>query len=197
MERAILARHGESAYSVLGLMNGDPSVPVGLTEAGVEQARRLGDELREIPLDLAVTSSLPRTIATADEALNGRDVPRAVLAELNDPHYGAFEGKHLDDYRSWAQSVPSSTPAPGGGESRIEIVSRYTRSFRELLARPEPAILVVAHSLPISYAVLVRGGADPGSYMPLVEYATPYRFTEAELAGATAALERWVAAPGW
>jgi broad specificity phosphatase PhoE len=197
VEQVIFTRHGESAYSALGLMNGDASVPVGLTKGGVEQARRLGEELRDVPLDLAVTSALPRTIATADEALRGRDVPRAVIAELNDPRYGDFEGKHLDDYREWARSTSSSTPAPGGGESRLDIVARYTRAFRQLLARPEPAILVVAHSLPIAYAVLVRDGADPGAHMPLVEYATQYPFTAAELEEATAALERWVAAPGW
>jgi broad specificity phosphatase PhoE len=197
VEQAIFARHGESAYSALGLMNGDASVPVGLTEAGVEQARRLGEELRGTELDLAVTSALPRTAATADVALRGREVPRLVIAELNDPRYGNFEGKPLDDYRAWAAAHSSSTQAPGGGESRLEIIARYTRAFRELLARPEPAILVVAHSLPIAYAVLVRDGADPGAHMPLVEYAKPYPFDAAELEAATTALERWVAAPSW
>ena len=98
-----------------------------------------------------------------------------MIAELNDPRYGDFEGKPLDDYRDWAAAAPSSAHAPGGGESRLEIVARYTRAFREILrARPEPTILVVAHSLPISYALLVRGGGDPGAHMPLVDYATPY-----------------------
>jgi broad specificity phosphatase PhoE len=197
VEEAIFARHGESVYSVRTLMNGDASVPVGLTEVGVGQARRLGEELRETPLDLAVTSALPRTIATADEALSGRTVPRAVIAELNDPRYGEFEGKPLDAYRSWAVSVPSSTPAPGGGESRLEIVARYTRAFRELLARREPTILVVAHSLPIAYAVLVREGSDPAAHIPLVEYAKPYPFSASELEAVTDGLARWVAAPGW
>jgi phosphoserine phosphatase len=193
----IFARHGESVYSARSLMNGDASVPVGLTGAGVEQARRLGDELRETPLDLVVTSALPRTIATADEALRGREVQRAVLPELNDPLYGDFEGKPLEDYRDWAIAVPSSTPAPGGGESRREIVGRYVGAFRELLERDEEQILVVAHSLPIAYAVLVREGNDPGTHVPLVDYATPYRFTPTELAEVTDRLERWVAAPGW
>jgi broad specificity phosphatase PhoE len=164
---------------------------------GVEQARRLGEELRDTQLDLAVTSALRRTVATADEALRGRDVPRAVIAELNDPRYGDFEGRPLDDYRAWAAAHSSSAQAPGGGESRLEIVARYTRAFRELLARPEPAIIVVSHSLPIAYTVLVREGADPGARMPLVEYAKPYPFRAAELEAATDSLERWVAAPGW
>jgi broad specificity phosphatase PhoE len=197
LRELIFARHGESVYSARSLMNGDASVPVGLTEAGVEQARRLGEELHETPLDLAVTSALPRTIATADEALRGRDVPRLILADLNDPRYGDFEGKPLDDYRDWAIAASSSTPAPGGGESRREIVARYAHAFRQLLARSDERALVVAHSLPISYAVLVREGHDPGTHVPLVEYATAYRFTAAELAAVAGALERWVAAPGW
>ena len=41
MRRAFFARHGESEYSVRGLLNGDVAVSVGLTPAGVEQARRL------------------------------------------------------------------------------------------------------------------------------------------------------------
>ena len=197
MDELVFARHGESEYSVHGLMNGDGSVPVGLTEAGVEQARRLGEELRETPFELLVTSTLPRTAATADEALRGRDIPRIAIAELNDPRYGRFEGKPLDAYRVWGATAPSSAPAPGGGESRLEIIDRYTRAFRELLARPEPVIIVVAHSLPISYALLAREGGDPGANMPLVEYAKPYRFSAGELEAATDALERWVAAPHW
>ena len=197
MNEAIFARHGESTYSVRALMNGDASVPVGLTEAGVEQARRLGEELRGTPLDLVVTSTLPRTIATADEALRGRSIPRIEIAELNDPRYGEFEGLPLDAYREWGATAPSSAPAPGGGESRLEIIARYARAFREVLARPEASILVVAHSLPISYVLLVHEGVDPGAHMPLVEYAKPYRFGAAELETATESLERWLGAPHW
>jgi len=75
MERLILVRHGESEYSVRGLVNGDASVAVGLTAAGEEQARRLDTMLADEQLDLCVTSQLRRTQLTAALALAGRDVP--------------------------------------------------------------------------------------------------------------------------
>jgi probable phosphoglycerate mutase len=197
VEQAILARHGESVYSARALMNGDPSVPVGLTAAGVAQARALGEQLRGTPVDLAVTSALGRTIATADEALLGRTVPTLRLADLNDPDYGVFEGRPLDEYRAWAAANSSSASPPGCGESRQGLVTRYVRAFRTLRERPEGTILVVAHSLPIAYALAGREGGAPRPQMPLIDYATPHRFAADELAAAADTLERWLDEPGF
>ena len=118
MERLILARHGESEYSARGLVNGNASVAVGLTEAGVEQARALGRTLAPEPIDLCVTSALERTRATAALALQGRDVPITAWEELNDPRAGRFEGLPLAEYRVWAWAAGSQEETPGGGESR-------------------------------------------------------------------------------
>jgi probable phosphoglycerate mutase len=197
LRQAILARHGESDYSARGLLNGDISVPVGLTERGVEEAHRLGQLLKDEPLDLCVTSAFQRTRETADVALAGRDVPRLVVPELNDPLYGPYEGKGLEEYRAWASTQSSAVVPEPGGESRLAIAARYARAFRTLLARPENTILVVAHSLPIAYALGAREGISPGARVPLAEYATPYPFTAAELDAVTTAFEEWVAAPTW
>ena len=197
MERALLVRHGESVYSARALMNGEASVAVGLTPAGVAQARALGERLRDTPLDLAVTSALERTVATADEILRDRSVPRLVLPGLNDPLYGAYEGRPLEEYRAWAASEPSSASPPGGGESRQALLSRYVAAFRELVGRPEAAILVVAHSLPISYALEAKAGSLPSAHMPLVEYATAYPFSGDELAAVADALAGWLTSPGF
>ena len=144
-----------------------------------------------------MTSEFQRVEETADEALRGRDVPRLVVPGLADPRYGPFEGRPLSEFRAWA-SQASSVERPGpGGESRLAIVERYARAFRLLLARPEESILVVAHSLPIAYALAARDGIPPGANVPLAEYATPYPFAGAELERATALLERWTAAPTW
>jgi broad specificity phosphatase PhoE len=195
VQRVILARHGESVFSVRGLLNGDPSVPGGLTPAGVEQARTLGEELAGERIDLCVTSELERTVATADEALRGRDVPRLVLPALDDPRYGRFEGASLEEYRAWAAASPSSATPGEGGESRQEIVRRYAGAFRELLALPGETVLVVAHSLPIAYALAARDGVVPAARVPLAAYAKPYPFGAAELEGVAGVLEDWLAAP--
>ena len=198
MERLILARHGESEYSLHGLLNGDPAVGVGLTGQGEEQARRLGIELAAEPLDLAVHSGFPRTRATLELALAGREVPVLQEPRLADPRAGSFEGGTLDEYRAWAWNESSRVEAPGGGESRLAIVQRYAATYRSLLERPERTILAVIHALPIAYLLLALAGEPPRPRVDVrVEYARPYPFAGAELERALSVLEAWCASPTW
>jgi broad specificity phosphatase PhoE len=198
MQQLILARHGESEYSSRGLLNGDPSIAVGLTETGAAQARALGAELRETPIDLCVTTEFGRTHRTAELVLGGRAVPVEVWPDLNDPHAGSFEGLPIDDYLVWAGAADSAEAVPGGGQSRQAIVARCARAYRGLLERPEPAILAVLHALPIAYLLSALEGTAPAPRMGrVVEYAHAYRVAADELRPAVELLERWSAAPGW
>ena len=198
MERLILARHGESEYSVQGLVNGDAAIEVGLTEAGAEEARALGRELANEPLDLCVTSVLARTRVTAALVLGGREVPMEAWPELNDPHAGRYEGLHLDEYRKWAWTTSSEEDAPGGGESRLAVARRYAAAYRRLLERPERTILVVTHALPIAYLLDALEGRAPAARVDRqVAYAHPYRFDAAQLERALGVLEAWTSAPTW
>ena len=187
----------EGRSGQISLMNGDRGVRGGLTALGVDQARALGLALADVPLELCVTSGFQRVEETADEALGDRDVPRLVVTELGDPKYGRYEGRSLAEYRAWAGQASSHDRPEPGGESRHEIVQRYARAFRLVLARPEETILVVAHSLPIAYALAGRDGVPPGPSVPIVQHATPHPFDSAELERATALIEEWVAAPTW
>ena len=197
MDDAILARHAESEYSVRGAINGDVAVPVALTELGREQARRLGDAIRDDPIDLCVTSEFGRVIETAEIALAGRDVPRLVLPELNDIRVGEWEGKRLADYRVWARSHGPDDVTEGGGESRATTVRRYVRAFRTILARPEPVVLVVTHGLPIRYLLNAADGRNPVPIIDQVDYATPYRLSREQVELGVERLDRWCAAPAW
>ena len=193
----ILVRHGESEYSVDLRLNGEIGANVGLTRRGREEARQLGEELAGEQLDLCVSSPFRRTIETADIALEGRSVPRLVLPELGDPRYGSYEGATLEEYRVWADSARSDARPSDDGESRLEIVARYARALRLLLARPEDSILAVTHSLPIAYVLSTRNGELPRPRVPLVGHAAAHRFAADELERAADALETWAAAPTW
>jgi broad specificity phosphatase PhoE len=197
MDEVILARHGESELSVVGTVNGDPAVACTLTATGEEQARHLGERLRDVSIDLCVTSEFERAVRTADIALAGRDVPRLVLPELNDVRFGSFEGRSLADYRAWAAENEPTTEAPGGGESRGATVARYVRAYRTILARPERTILVVAHGLPIRYVLNVLAETDPAPLVEQVAYAEPYRLSRTDLELAVERLQRWAAEPAW
>jgi broad specificity phosphatase PhoE len=197
MDALILARHGESVFSEHQLVNGEVTVAGPLTRRGEAEARELAREIADDPIDLCVTSEFERTRQTADLALAGRDVQRLVVAALNDPRYGCFEGGALEDYRSWADSAGSGDAVPGGGESRRHIIERYTRGFRLVLSRDEACALVIAHSLPIAYILAARDETLPARRVPLVQHAHPYRFAAGELERAVTLLEDWCAAPTW
>jgi broad specificity phosphatase PhoE len=197
VERVALARHGESKLSLVGRTNGDPSIAVGLTDIGREQARQLGRELARDEIDLCVTSEFLRARETADLALDGCDVPRLALGELNDIRFGEFEGRLLTDYRAWAHSHGPEEHAPGGGDSRVQTIARYVRGYRTILARPEATVLVVAHGLPVRYVLDAVAGRDPAAAVAQVPYAEAYRLSADELEDAVRRLETWLSTPAW
>ena len=193
MRELVLARHGESEYSLKQLVNGDPGVSCPLTPAGREQARALGAALDDV--DLVAVTEFERVRETADLAV-GDSVPRVVVPELNDPRYGEFEGGALDAYREWVWGR-GPLEAPAGGEHRGEIAARYAAGFRKLLDRPEETILLVAHSLPVRYVLDAAEGVSPRAKVGMVEYATPYRLTATQLEGAVDVLEAWAERPAF
>ena len=207
MRELILARHGESAASVLGLMNGDPTARVALTAEGREQAARLGGALRDTELDLCVVTGHRRTQETAEIALTARratgggaggaTVPRLVLPALTEVRFGAWEGRSLDEYRTWALVAGPAEPCPGGGESRAEIAARLAEGFASLVARPEATVLCIGHSLPLRYLLDAAAGLVPAPRAERLPYAEPFRLAAAQVEAAAALLAAWAEAPAW
>jgi probable phosphoglycerate mutase len=192
MAKAVtLARHAESEASAAGIVNGDPSNPVGLTDRGREQARALGEQLAAERADLCVVTEFLRTQQTADIVLAGHRVPRLVLAELNDPPFGPFEGRPLREFRDWL--LRHGPAKPVGGESRVATVRRYAQGLRKLLDRSEQTLLVIAHGLPVTYIIRAASGHDLPLTLETVQvaHAVPYRLDDSDLRRAAAALERW------
>jgi broad specificity phosphatase PhoE len=195
VDAILLARHGESRFSVRAAVNGAPDACGGLTDAGREQARELGDVLAAEPIELCVVTEFARTGETAELALAGRHVPRLVVPELNDIGVGAYEGSPLEEYRIWAWSAAAADEGPGGAESRAAAAARYADALRIVLARPERLALVVAHALPIRYVLDAAAGSVPAQRVDPVEYARPVRLTAADLRRAARHLESWCERP--
>lgn len=97
LERAIFVRHGESEYNRLGLIGADPTTASSLTARGRGQAKELARLLQAEPIDLCVTSEIPRAIDSAEIVLDGRRVPLVEIGALNDPRAGTFEGGPVFD----------------------------------------------------------------------------------------------------
>ena len=194
MRELLLARHGFASSNRDGIASS--TVPGdGLTPEGVEQARALSEVLASEEISVAMTSRLARTQETLALALDGRDVPVVVTSELDEIHFGSYDGGLLDDYRAWAASHPPDEPAPGGGESRAQAASRFARGLRIVLARPEERVLVVGHALAIRYVVDATDGLAPAARMAPVEHAFPFRLAREDVERAVLLLEAWSGAP--
>jgi broad specificity phosphatase PhoE len=189
----ILARHGEAASNEAGLVSGTPPGE-GLTAAGVAQARVLRAAAEE-HVDLGVATEFLRSRETLELVLDGRDVPRLVLADLNEIRFGDFDGGLLADYRVWAWTEPPDVRPPGAGESRAEVAARVARGLDALLARPEDVILAVGHALPVRYVLDAAQGRMPAARIEPVGHATPYRVDAAGVERAAEELLAWSQAP--
>jgi len=185
-----LTRHGESTLNLEQRINGDPSVPVALTEKGREEARLLGQQIKHIPVELCVHTRFSRTRDTAEIALEGREVPFEVEPLLDDIDVGKLEGVPLEEYRAWKREHVRSDDFPGG-ESLDDAARRYAEAFRKLLQRPERSILVVMHEIPLRYAINAADGSDDldGPAHQLAN-ATPFLFDENALARAVEGILR-------
>jgi broad specificity phosphatase PhoE len=186
----VISRHGESTLNHDQRVNGDPAVPVTLTDKGREEARLLGQQLAHMPLELCVHTRFSRTVETAEIALAARDVPFMEEPLLDDIKIGELEGKTLDDYRAWKREHTRRDAFPGG-ESLDDAARRYADGYRRVLERPESFILVVTHEIPLRYAINAADGSDDldGPTRQMAN-ATPYLFDEAALERAAAGIER-------
>jgi broad specificity phosphatase PhoE len=190
VELYVLARHGESTLNLENRINGDPAVPVALTERGREEARLLRGQVAHVRLDLCICTRFSRTRETAEIALEGRGVPIEVEPLLDDIDVGNLEGIPLEDYRAWKREHTRSDPFPGG-ESLDAAALRYAQAFRKLLERQENSVLVVTHEIPLRYALNAADGSDDldGPAHQLAN-ATPYLFDEEALTRAVLGIER-------
>lgn len=192
MRLFVIARHAHSTLNLERRINGDPSVPVPLTDQGREEARQLGIQVANLPIDACVHTRFPRTHETAEIALTGRDVPMRVEPLLDDIDVGDLEGQSIAEYRAWKE-VHRRDEAFPGGESLDDAARRYARAFRRLVERTEQTLLVVCHEIPIRYALNAAGGSDeldaPAHAIP---NATPYLLDERALAHAAERIESLV-----
>jgi broad specificity phosphatase PhoE len=185
----VLARHAHSQLNVEHRVNGDPSRPVHITEDGKAEARALGFELANVPLDLCVHTRFGRTEETAAIAMAGRDVPVEVELLFDDIDIGELEGETVEEYRAWKAKHTRSEPFPSG-ESLDDAARRYADGYRKLLARGLGHVLVVCHEIPIRYALnAAAGSADLDGPAHEIPNATPFLFDEVSLARAAERIE--------
>jgi probable phosphoglycerate mutase len=177
LDGVLLARHGETDDNVARRFQGHRDPP--LNERGREQARALGEALRDEGIRELWASPLRRAHETAEIAGRALGLEPRVDARLMEVDVGDWAGRLYHDlavddpdrFAEWRSGAPDFRFP--GGESLDEQGARVAEVLREIAARAELPVLVVCHGGVIREARRVLAGAPPGA--PVAGNGTVHR----------------------
>ncbi len=140
-----LVRHGETIWNKEGRYYGHRDI--GLSDVGLNQAKKLGEFFRNINFDKVICSPLLRAVDTAKELTNQHICTDSRLMEQN---FGLFEGKTYQELQAefpneleeWNQH--HETYCLPEGESFFMVRERVESFIRDLDGL-EGKLLIVAH----------------------------------------------------
>ncbi|CAI8211643.1 MAG: 2,3-bisphosphoglycerate-dependent phosphoglycerate mutase [Methanobacteriota archaeon] len=178
MPLLILIRHGQSIWNAANLFTGWENVE--LSEKGILEAKKAGNQLSEINFDLVFTSDLIRAQKTAEiileENTKSENVNTIKDFRLNERHYGDLQGMNKDDARKefgeeqvhiWRRSYDMPPP---NGESLKMTAERTLPYFDEMII-PElkegKNILIAAHGNSLRSIVMKLEEIDEESIVKL------------------------------
>lgn len=141
--RLLFMRHGQTNYNLLGLCNDNPTRDVHLTQTGIEQARIAGQRLSQEPLDMIVTSELPRTRQTGEIINESHKLKLQQHPALNDIRSG-FDGEPVSEYFAAIAADPLHI-AVRGGESLLRHKQRVLTYLDWLSCQSASTVLSIAH----------------------------------------------------
>lgn len=139
----LFMRHGQSNYNLRGLCNDDPADDVHLTAAGIAQAEIAAEKLRLTPLDMIVTSALPRTRQTGEIINRYHALDILIHPALNDIRTG-FNGRPVTEYFA-ATALDPLQIAVNGGESLLMHKQRVLTYLDWLQQQTVHSVLTIAH----------------------------------------------------
>jgi len=156
MATMILLRHGQSVWNAANIFTG--WTDVDLSEVGVAEATKAGDQLAETAIDVVHTSGLIRAQRTAEIVMENNRVssnaPTHRDIRLNERHYGDLQGMNKDETRAkhgkeqvhiWRRSF--DVPPPGG--ESLEMCAERTLPYLTEAIIPDlevgKTVLVAAH----------------------------------------------------
>lgn len=149
--KIILIRHGETTWNIEGRYQGQEDTP--LSERGLRQGQLLAEGLRDIPIDLCISSPLQRSYQTCKFCADLHGLPVATDERLLEINHGSWEGVLAGDiekqypveFAQW-HSQPQLVEMPGGGEGLEDVRRRARAAFDDYAERyPDQTVLVAAH----------------------------------------------------
>jgi len=153
MPKVILVRHGKTVWNAEGRYQGKMDIP--LNEEGKEQARRVGEALKDFPVKAVYSSPLSRCKDTALEIAKHHNLSVEEREGFKEIDHGEWEGmlasevekKYPELLKLWRER-PAEVKMPGeGGETLKDVYDRAVKAFEEVVSQhdDDDLIVIVGH----------------------------------------------------
>ncbi|MBN2852217.1 MAG: histidine phosphatase family protein [Clostridia bacterium] len=152
-----LIRHGETVWNKERIVQGH--LDSKLSTAGKNQAKLVGEKLKDYDFDVIYSSDLERAIDTANYINEYHNQVIIIDEMLRERKLGILEGKDWETIKNdhpEAASIYHSddldSEIPGGGESKAQFAERV-RAFMDKIAIQEEGnkVLVITHGWLINF----------------------------------------------
>lgn len=159
--KIFITRHGETQWNREGRMQG--WMNSDLTEKGIENARHLGESLKNISFDCIYCSPLGRAVDTAKYIRGNKETSITIKESLKEMGFGLWEGM---EHSKIEELYPEqrfnfwNKPhlyKPVGGESFEELLNRAGSVLEDIIAQNTyENVLIVSHAVVIKaiYAIV-------------------------------------------
>ncbi|MFH1380626.1 MAG: histidine phosphatase family protein [Candidatus Omnitrophota bacterium] len=119
MAKLILVKYCKTCWNKENRLQGAVDIP--LNDEGVEEARKISEELSQFDISALYSGSAPCSVSTANEIAAPHKVKVKEVSELNELNYGLWQGLYMKDikkrykrqYSIWKTSPVSGCPPQG------------------------------------------------------------------------------------
>ncbi len=137
-----IIRHGETDFNKAQKMQGR-GIDASINELGQAQAKSVADALKSVAITKIVTSSLVRTLETAQPLIEQTEAVVETYADLDEMSFGTLEGKEFKEvekevkyfHKCWVEGELDL--APENGESPNQVFTRANAQTVKVLQNSE------------------------------------------------------------
>ncbi|ACR79335.1 MULTISPECIES: histidine phosphatase family protein [Kosmotoga] len=152
MTKLYITRHGQTEWNLEGRIQGQKDSK--LTTLGEKQAEWLGERLKNVEIDVIISSSSGRAIRTAEIIRGKRNIEIVPNDNLREIHFGQWEGQlHAEIKKYWPDEYRNfwNFPhlyKPVGGETFLQVLDRVSNEVEKIISKYEGKnILIVTHAV--------------------------------------------------
>lgn len=139
-----VVRHGQTEWNLSHRCQGISDIP--LTDKGREEAFELQELVKDIDLDVVISSPLSRAIETA-KILTDDKLPVNIDDRIKERNWGMNEGMVVDELDQWDCWDVILNTEVRGIEKVQDLMKRVSEFIEDIKVRyPDKKVLVVTHS---------------------------------------------------